>query len=514
MSRVLLINSNRRNDLFAAPPIGLCYVASAAEAAGHQVNVLDLCFEPCAFRALEDAVKRFSPEVVGVSIRNIDNANMLHPISYLPEIKEIVAYVRRICTAPVVLGGTGASLAPENILELLEADYVVEADGERVFVELLNSLGKGGPIEGIAGVGANREGHFRMEQRAFQDFPSLRPHVGRWIDLKPYAEVGGRYNIQTKRGCPHRCIYCTYSLLEGNCLRLRSPIDVVDEIEEAFFKFKSTQFEFVDSVFNDPPDHCSEILEEIVRRPWKACFSAMGVSPRYVDFRFLKLMRRAGFDFFWITPESASQKMIGNYRKGFNLDHVERAAEAIEKARFRVMWEFLIGGPGETNDTLQESLDFTIRRLNADNAIAARSMANYFLGVRVYPGTALWSVAHEEGFIHNGSNPLDQLWYISEELDLDPALHQMVEAAKICPGIISGLDEERLNWTPVLAFLGKFLGMSGLHWKILHSANRYFRKAALRFTFEPHLVVSAIRHRLAAQGYKGVHLGAGRATGS
>lgn len=505
MSRVLLINSNRRNDLFAAPPIGLCYVASAAESAGHQVQVLDLCFEPRIFRALEDAVKKFSPDLVGVSIRNIDNANMLHPISYLPQIKEIVGYIRRICDAPIVLGGAGASLAPKNILELVEADFVVESDGESTFVELLDSMGKGNPVDGIPGVGTLREGRFLIEPRAFQDFPSLRPHVGRWIDFKSYAKVGGSYNIQAKRGCPHRCIYCTYSLLEGNSLRLRSPVDVVDEIEEAFFRFKPTKFEFVDSVFNDPPDHCSEILEEIVKRPWKASFSAMGVSPRYVDTRFLELMRRAGFNSFWITPESASETMIRNYRKGFNLEHVERAAEAIEKARFSVVWEFLIGGPGETNDTLQESLDFTVRRLNADNAIS-RSMANYFLGVRVYPRTALWKVAHEEGFIYQESNPLDQLWYISEGLDLDLALHQMIEAAKICPGIISGLDEERLNWSPLLAILGKFLRTAGLHWKILYYANRYFRKAVLSFAFNPHVVTSGIRRQLAAQGYKGVHV--------
>ena len=505
MLRVLLINSNRRNDLFAAPPIGLCYVASAAESAGHQVYLLDLCFEQRIFKAIEDAVTSFSPDVVGVSIRNIDNANMLYPVSYLPEIVEIVGLLKRICDAPIVLGGAGASLAPRSVLGLLEADYIIESDGERAFVELLDSLANKGPTEGIPGVGTVKDGLFRIEPRSFQDFPSSRPDVGRWINAQSYANAGGHYNIQAKRGCPHRCIYCTYSLLEGNSLRLRSPEDVVDEIEEALFKFKPTKLEFVDSVFNDPPDHCSEILEEIARRPWKASFSAMGVNPRHVNPSFLELMRKAGFDFFWITPESACETMIRNYRKAFDLDHVERAAEAIEKARFSVVWEFLIGGPGETNETFQESLDFTVRRLNADNAIT-RSVANYFLGVRVYPETALWKIAHEEGFIHKESNPLDQLWYISEALDLDLALHQLIEAAKICPGVISGLDEGHLNWSPVLAFMGRFLRRSGLHWKILHSLNRYFRKAALRLAFKPDVVISSIRNRLAVQGYNGVHV--------
>ena len=82
--RVLLINSNLKDDILAAPPIGLCYVASAAEAAGHEVRVLDLCFKRHIQPELEKAIIGFSPQVIGVSLRNLDNANMVRPIFYLP----------------------------------------------------------------------------------------------------------------------------------------------------------------------------------------------------------------------------------------------------------------------------------------------------------------------------------------------------------------------------------------------------------------------------------------------
>ena len=147
-----------------------------------------------------------------------------------------------------------------------------------------------------------------------------------------------------------RCIYCTYNqVLEGNQLRLRSPSEVVDEIEEAFYQFKPETFEIVDSVFNDPVDHCREILEEIIRRPWKAHFTTMGVSPKNLDSQFLKLMQRAGFTSFMISPESASETMLTNYQKGFALGDLRRAAEAINKFSFPVLWYFLAGGPGETS---------------------------------------------------------------------------------------------------------------------------------------------------------------------
>ena len=110
--RVLLINSNLRDDFFAAAPIGLCYIASATESAGHEVKVLDLCFKARIHREIRESVKTFSPDVVGISVRNIDNCNMLYPVSYVPQIREMVRHIRQVSNAPVVLGGAGASLIP------------------------------------------------------------------------------------------------------------------------------------------------------------------------------------------------------------------------------------------------------------------------------------------------------------------------------------------------------------------------------------------------------------------
>ena len=114
--RVLLINSNLKNDLFAAPPIGVCYVASATESAGHTVRVLELCFSRCLEEALEQSIRDFSPEIVGISVRNIDNANLLYPISYLPDAVRVVNIVKSFTTVPMVVGGSGASLDPAGVL--------------------------------------------------------------------------------------------------------------------------------------------------------------------------------------------------------------------------------------------------------------------------------------------------------------------------------------------------------------------------------------------------------------
>ena len=102
--RVLLVNSNLKGDILAAPPIGMFYVAKAAQDAGHEVRALDLCFKHDTRGALEAEMKRFVPDVIGFSIRNLDNCNLLHPVSYLPEVAQLVRYVREISQGVIEIG--------------------------------------------------------------------------------------------------------------------------------------------------------------------------------------------------------------------------------------------------------------------------------------------------------------------------------------------------------------------------------------------------------------------------
>lgn len=498
------MNSNTKADLLAAAPIGVCYVAGAAEAAGHSVRVVDLCFsgnKPVA--KLTKALHDFDPEVVGLSVRNIDNVNMLHPVSFLPEIVEIVSEIRNVTRVPLVVGGSAAGLMPEQILGLLAADYIIVSDGERSFIQLLGAIEAGRSPEEIPGVGLIKGTKFHLTPPELTDFKGPRPDLGRWVDVRPYQKAGSSYNIQTKRGCRHQCIYCTYNQsLEGNRLRLRHPEDVVDEIEEALFKYTPKTFEFVDSVFNDPVDHSIELLEAIIRRPWKTEFTAMGVHPKNLDGKYLDLMWRAGFRSFMITPESASQIMLRNYRKGFQADDVIMAAESINKTAFAAWWFFLIGGPGETNNTLQESLDFAERYLQKRDRKVTH-VAHFFAGVRVYPGTRLWDIALKEGFVGPSTDPLETSWYISEELDLERAIQQMTSSAARVPEIYLGFDERILVFSSAAAIFFKLLGFPRPYWRYFRAVNRFGLMTGIRFMYRPPDMAGMMRKALINQGYKG-----------
>jgi anaerobic magnesium-protoporphyrin IX monomethyl ester cyclase len=501
--RVLLINSNLKDDILAAPPIGLCYVASAAEAAGHQVQVLDLCFQSHIRAMLQRAIDQFSPEVIGISLRNIDNCNMLYPVSYLPEAERLVRVIRELSSATLVLGGSGVSVMPEKVFSCLPVDYIVVSDGEESFVSLLKALQQGESPRDIPGLGMRHQGKFHLTPPRHASFPTIRPNLPKWVDLKPYRQMGSSYLIQTKRGCSHRCIYCTYSqLVEGHRFRLRDPLGVVDELEEAYYRYRPDSFEFVDSTFNDPIDYCNEILEEIVRRPWQAKFSTMGMSPMHLNDSFLELLWQSGFRSFMTTPESASATMICNYQKGFTVDDIILAAEAINRSRFKVMWYFLIGGPGENNQTLQETLDFVTKYLHREKH-PPYHLANFYLGVRTYPYTRLWEIAQQEGFIPQDHNPLQQLWYLSEELDLDLAVQQLNQAACRYPEVFLGSAERFLSISKFLALLGNLFSWSQPYLHQVLWISKLLVKLRLRSRFQSWDAATRLRSYLKHQGYRG-----------
>jgi hypothetical protein len=194
--------------------------------------------------------------------------------------------------------------------------------------------------------------------------------------------------------------------------------------------------------------------------------------------------------------------MIRNYRKGFALDEVIHAAEAINQTAFAAWWFFMIGGPGETNETLQESLDFALKYLQKRGRPVTH-VAHFFMGVRIYPGTLLWETAVKEGFVPAVANPLDTLWYLSEQLDLDRAVAQMTEAATQCPEVYLGFDERVLMFSRVAAAVFSILRMPRPYWRYFRAANRWGLSTGIRFMFRPTDIAGMLKSALRKQGYVG-----------
>ena len=382
MKKVLLVNSNIEKAPYPVPPLGLSLIAASLEKQ-YEVKIFDGTFQPAA--TLPGVLEKFRPNYIGVSIRNVDDVVIDSSVYYIEQIKtDFIEPLKRYNNAPLILGGAGFSIFSREILEAFDADYGIIGEGEIAFGQLLNVLDEDGNPESINGV-ISRQGNSNRHQREKSDPKTLvLPFSGidSHIDFEPYR-ARGSYPIQTKRGCAHKCIYCSYVAIEGRKYRLRPVKSIVDEIESIRDRLGDVMIEIVDSTFNDPTGHAEEICREVIGRNLKVRLRTMGVNPGQLSGKLIELMQRAGFTQIDCTPDSASEEMLKNLRKNFNRKKLIEAAGLIKQFNMPTMWFFLFGGPGESNKTIDETFEFI------DDYINPLDMVHITQGVRIYPNTQL-----------------------------------------------------------------------------------------------------------------------------
>ncbi len=433
MKKVLLVNTNMETKPYPVPPLGLCLVA-ASLAGSYDVMVYDPATDRGA--ALPGVVEGFRPDYVGVSIRNIDDMNVLNPTSYAETVRDtFLTPLSGLTGAPLILGGSAFSIFPEHFMSYFNADYGIFGEGESAFPMLLECLERNGDPGTVPGVrargaagGAGQGGYIDLSGLPFSE-------IDRKIDYAPYR-ARGSYPVQTKRGCSHRCLYCTYNCIEGYRYRVRPPAMVADEIEQAAARLGEVTFEFVDSTFNDPAGHAEGICGEIARRKLGVRLRTMGINPCHASRELFDLMAAAGFAQIDCTPDSASPRMLTSLGKNFTLEELARAARIVRETDMPTMWFFIFGGPGENEDTVRETFDFI------DSSISGSDMVHMTCGLRIYPGTGLYRRAIEDGTIAPDDPAIDTRFYISRELGRDRLFGLIADAAKQRPNCVPVMETE------------------------------------------------------------------------
>lgn len=456
--RVLLVSANRERIPDPIFPLGLAYVAAAAGGAGHELAAEDLCFAARPLRRLRQRIRDFRPEVIGLSLRNLDNAAYPMTVDYLVDHRAVMQTVRESTDAPVVLGGSAFSIAPEPYLQELRADYGVVGEGERGFVELLASLGRKEDPRGIPGVitatGPDRRQLPARPAVITAPWEGLRP-ARHLLDYARYLRRGGMGNVQTKRGCVFHCRYCTYPLLEGNRFRCREPEDVADELVELQRTYGPHPIFFVDSILNFPMDHVESLCEAILSRNLRLRWSCYA-TPVKLGAEQAELMARAGCEGIELGTDAADDGQLRHLGKSFDADTVRHANDACKAAGLSVCHTVIFGAPGER----PESVRNTVRALQAMEPTAVVAMT----GVRVYPGTPLARDLVEKGSLHPGGPGLEPTFYI------DPAVQDFL------PGYLQQVARETGNWVlpglsppilPASQRVLRALGVSGPLWKLL-----------------------------------------------
>lgn len=444
--KVFLISSNIASTPYSVYPLGLSMVAAALKNAGHSVEQFDFLACGRSFTALQTALKNFSPDIVGISIRNIDNVNLLNEQRYIDAVGEIIYQVRQVSPAKIVLGGSGFSIMPELILKRIGADYGVLGEGEAAMVELAGQAGRGQwPPEKII--------HSRLKLSQNQ-IPSASYDKG---IMSFYLQSGNVANLQTKRGCVHKCVYCSYPVLEGDTIRARQPKAVADDIQNLIGDYGAKYIFFTDSVFNDPQGNYLEILAEMKKRqiniPWTAFFTPQGLDDAAVA-----LMQETGLKAAEIGADACSDTTLKKLGKSFNFKDIYECNALFAKHNIATAHYFMFGCPGETQATVMEGID------NIKNIPKTASFI--FMGIRILPGTPLEEIALKEGVIKPGQDLLEPVYYIAPGLDrkwLEETLTQAFKGIRNCVFPPDALDSS-------LAFLHK-LGYSGSLWEMLIPGN-------------------------------------------
>ncbi|NLT65277.1 MAG: radical SAM protein [Acidobacteria bacterium] len=405
--RVLLVSGNREDIQIRVPALGLACIATATERAGHDVRMLDLMAATDPQSSVIQAIEDFNPQIIGVSVRNIDDQRMSGTRFLLEQARETVAWCRKASGSPIVLGGAGFSILPGPVLDYVDADMGVQGEGEVVFPELLRRLEE-------AGVSLNGLPNFYERGRA----STPRRSFPKDLDALPLpdpsllaAALAGAHDapvpVQTRRGCPLSCSYCSTPTIEGKSVRRRSPETVVAWmsrwVEEGF-----RDFYFVDNTFNLPPSYsaslCSKIAASGMDISWRCI-----LFPGGIDGRLIEMLAQAGCKEVSLGFESGSTRMLNGMKKSYTLQEVRNAADLLRRNHIRAMGFLLLGGPGETRESVRESLAFA-ESLDLDSL-------KITIGVRIYPHTEVALQAAREGLITGEQDLLFPRFYVAKGLE-------------------------------------------------------------------------------------------------
>lgn len=407
--RVLLISANTEKLPDPVFPIGAAYMAAVAAQHGHNVDTLDLCFLEGLQPALDEKIHACDPQVIGISLRNLDSSSYPLNTSYIDDYRALVEALRACSDAPIVLGGAGFTVMPSTIMEYLGAEAGVVGEGEMAFPWVLQHLAAATPLvstpeytcEPVNG-GVLVNPVTRIKHLDLTGIP-MRER----FDMDAYYQRGGALNIQTKRGCYFECVFCSYPLIEGSKVRMRTAQAVVDEIQMMREAHGVRHWFFVDNIFNMPIRHAKDICEEIAARHLDIEWSGY-LNPKFIDDELCRLMAASGCKAIEFGTDSGSAAMIVNLKKQFNADDLRRASALCHTYHLKFCHSLIFGGPGETLQTVNETIDL-MEELKPTAVIA-------MTGIRILPGTGMVEIALRDGQIDEDDNLLHPKFYVSPTL--------------------------------------------------------------------------------------------------
>jgi radical SAM superfamily enzyme YgiQ (UPF0313 family) len=263
--KILFISANTLKMPYPVYPVGLDYVVGSLDS--HYLSKIIDLNEFTNLDELGKVIEEFAPDFIGISIRNIDNTDTTNCRAFLEEYKNLVTAVRKRSQAKIILGGSGFTIFPVEFMQALDADYGIVGEGEKL-PSLLQALEKKIDVRNLPGVVVKETDTIVYSPYEFEIKRSFNPDSSH---TKFYLSKGGMLNLQTKRGCPFRCVYCTYPHIVGSRMRLFPPREIAQKARE--LQDAGAKYIFItDSAFNASYEHSREVAKAFIAAgisiPW------------------------------------------------------------------------------------------------------------------------------------------------------------------------------------------------------------------------------------------------------
>lgn len=384
--KILLIQPEYK-DTWASPPIGLGYVAASLENDGHKVFFIDLTKDPLSDENFLKYINNINPECIGISLM----------CRALPEVKRVVAIIRKSTDIPIFIGGPQPTVLPDFTLEYTGADFAVIGEGEITTKELIQNIEGGRNFNQIDGIAFHDNGQIKinrprelineLDQILFPAWHLMPPSEYR---ITPVLASAKRYPIApiiSTRGCPYKCSFCGGPIIWNKTFRMRSPENIVDEIEILMERYGVREIFFSDDNFTLNKKHamgvCKEILDRKIDISW-ACPN--GVRIDRLDRELLQIMKKSGCHLLGFGIESGSQEILNNASKHLELKLVTEIVKEAKQTGMTTYGFFIIGLPGENSQTIRQTINLA-KSLPLDRA--------WFNILVPYPGTEIFNTFTE-----------------------------------------------------------------------------------------------------------------------
>ncbi|WP_417795051.1 B12-binding domain-containing radical SAM protein [Terasakiella pusilla] len=361
-----------------------------------QRNKLDETFPSGAttvglsFEQVEEIIRKEKPDVVGISVIFT---------SIFKSGAHIAALIKKIDpTIITVMGGTHVTVSKESCLAVDAIDYIVTGEGEISFRELLDNLENEEKLKTTLGVGFVRDGetfytphelNYELDELAFPAFDLLE--MDDYFETMAEGRAGKMY---TTRGCPFACSFCSVPLTSERRFRVHSIERTIKEARYWCDTYNVETLIFEDDNINTNLKRYKALISGFLEADIGVKIDARNLRCDLLDEDVLLLMKKAGFETVWITPESGSQRVMDEIiNKKMKVNESWAAAQRILKCGMDVGAAFVIGFPGETRKEIQKTIDFAYGLKNM-------GVKNFWFSIATpIEGTALYNRAIESGLI-------------------------------------------------------------------------------------------------------------------